>query len=252
MLPACVDASAGNHGTISASGIPIAVPITPSDHLQHRALTHRSPFQHSNAPLQFTRRRHPMGSVRRTAAAGSRGSPLAPGRDPSALAPECSDSAPSTALASTTMIAAIVASDPGESHASAREGCPRSFSPSGPGHTLREAAAADGRRHVGAAVVLDPDGPGPGRDHRARHPALRRRRRGPRPGARRRASDLAAHVRLARLVARARRGGDGPRRLPPPVVVEGGELVGILSMRDIVRCWTGGRRDQRGARAAEA
>ena len=23
------------------------------------------------------------------------------------------------------------------------------------------------------------------------------------------------------------------------VVVEGGELVGILSMRDIVRCWTG-------------
>ncbi len=32
----------------------------------------------------------------------------------------------------------------------------------GPGHTLREAAAAMCRRQVGAAVVLDPDAPGPG------------------------------------------------------------------------------------------
>ena len=32
----------------------------------------------------------------------------------------------------------------------------------GPGHTLREAAAAMCRRRVGAAVVLDPDAPGPG------------------------------------------------------------------------------------------
>src|ERR1700756_595727 len=32
----------------------------------------------------------------------------------------------------------------------------------GPGHSLREAAAAMNRRRVGAAVVLDPDAPGPG------------------------------------------------------------------------------------------
>src|SRR5437763_13994365 len=32
----------------------------------------------------------------------------------------------------------------------------------GPGHTLREAAAAMCKRNVGAAVVVDPDEPGPG------------------------------------------------------------------------------------------
>ena len=32
----------------------------------------------------------------------------------------------------------------------------------GPGHSLREAAAAMVRRKVGAAVVLDPDATGPG------------------------------------------------------------------------------------------
>src|SRR5438045_3925053 len=32
----------------------------------------------------------------------------------------------------------------------------------GPGHTLREAAALMSRRRVGAAVVLDPEGQGPG------------------------------------------------------------------------------------------
>ena len=32
----------------------------------------------------------------------------------------------------------------------------------GPGHTLREAAAAMCERRVGAAVVLDPEAPGPG------------------------------------------------------------------------------------------
>src|SRR5947209_13762034 len=32
----------------------------------------------------------------------------------------------------------------------------------GPGHTLREAAAAMLRRNVGAAVVVDPEAPGPG------------------------------------------------------------------------------------------
>jgi CBS domain-containing protein len=32
----------------------------------------------------------------------------------------------------------------------------------GPGHTLRQAATAMCQRHVGAAVVVDPEAPGPG------------------------------------------------------------------------------------------
>ena len=32
----------------------------------------------------------------------------------------------------------------------------------GPGHTLRDAARLMSERHVGAAVVIDPDGSGPG------------------------------------------------------------------------------------------
>src|SRR5579862_7840198 len=43
-----------------------------------------------------------------------------------------------------------------------REGMSEVVLTVGPGHTLREAAAAMCRRHVGAAVVIDPDAPGPG------------------------------------------------------------------------------------------
>ena len=42
----------------------------------------------------------------------------------------------------------------------------------GPGHTLREAARLMAERRVGAAVVLDPDSPGPGHPHRARPAGL--------------------------------------------------------------------------------
>ena len=74
----------------------------------------------------------------------------------------------------------------------------------GPGHTLREAAEAMWGRRVGAAVVLDPEAPGPGviteRD------ILRSIAAGEDPGRRagRRSPDREAHVRLAGLVARAR------------------------------------------------
>ena len=42
-----------------------------------------------------------------------------------------------------------------------REGMSETVLTVGPSHTLREAAAAMCRRNVGAAVVLDPDAPGP-------------------------------------------------------------------------------------------
>jgi CBS domain-containing protein len=108
----------------------------------------------------------------------------------------------------------------------------------GPDHTLREAAAAMTSRHVGAAVVLDPDAPGPGviteRD------ILRAVGRGRDVDNERIADHLTPKLTFAspewsleRAAAAMVRGGF--RHL---VVVDVGELVGILSMRDIVRCWT--------------
>jgi CBS domain-containing protein len=108
----------------------------------------------------------------------------------------------------------------------------------GPGHTLREAAAAMSRRHVGAAVVIDPEEPGPGviteRD------ILHSVAAGEDPDNERVADHLTSKLTFAapdwsleRAAAAMVRGGF--RHL---VVVDGGELVGMLSMRDIVRCWT--------------
>jgi CBS domain-containing protein len=108
----------------------------------------------------------------------------------------------------------------------------------GPGHSLREAAAAMTDRRVGAAVVLDPDGQGPGviteRD------VLRSISAGEDPDQELVAAHLTSELvfaspewSLERAAAAMVRGGF--RHL---VVVDAGELVGMLSMRDIVRCWT--------------
>jgi CBS domain-containing protein len=108
----------------------------------------------------------------------------------------------------------------------------------GPGHSLREAAASMCRRNVGAAVVLDPEAPGPGviteRD------LLRSIGKGEDPDKELVSEHLTAHLTFAspdwsleEAAAAMVRGGF--RHL---VVVDGGELMGILSMRDIVRCWT--------------
>jgi CBS domain-containing protein len=109
----------------------------------------------------------------------------------------------------------------------------------GPGHTLRQAAAAMCRRRVGAAVVLDPDAHGPGviteRD------VLRSVAADQDPDVELVADHLTSNLTFAspewsleQAAAAMTRGSF--RHL---VVVEGGELAGILSMRDIVRCWTG-------------
>ena len=108
----------------------------------------------------------------------------------------------------------------------------------GPGHSLREAAAAMTERRVGAAVVFDPDGQGPGviteRD------VLRSVADGQNPEQELVANHLTADLvfaspewSLERAAAAMVRGGF--RHL---IVVDAGELVGMLSMRDIVRCWT--------------
>ena len=107
-----------------------------------------------------------------------------------------------------------------------------------PGRTLRAAATAMTERRVGAAVVVDPEAPGPGviteRD------ILRSVAAGEDPDSELVAEHLTANLvfaspewSLERAAAAMVRGNF--RHL---VVVEGGEVVGMLSMRDIVRCWT--------------
>ena len=108
----------------------------------------------------------------------------------------------------------------------------------GPAHTLREAARMMAARQVGAAVVVNPDHAGVGilteRD------ILKSVGAGESPD-----TEVAGDHCTQDVVFAARdwtmqgaatamiRGGF--RHL---VVVEGHEVVGLLSMRDIVRCWS--------------
>jgi CBS domain-containing protein len=108
----------------------------------------------------------------------------------------------------------------------------------GPGHTIRAAARLMAERKVGAAVVVDPDSPGHGiiterdilislaaeedpaeelvRDHLSDNLITA-------------APDWSLEQAADAMVE------GGFRHL---IVVDGGELTGVLSMRDIVRCWT--------------
>jgi CBS domain-containing protein len=108
----------------------------------------------------------------------------------------------------------------------------------GPTHSLRDAARMMSARRVGAAVVIDPDHAGVGilteRD------ILDSVGAGENPDAELAAqhctSDLvfaAPAWTLEEAAAAMVRGGF--RHL---VVVEGSEVAGLLSMRDIVRCWS--------------
>jgi CBS domain-containing protein len=108
----------------------------------------------------------------------------------------------------------------------------------GPEHTLRDAARAMAERKIGAAVVLDPEQPGPGiiteRD------ILDSVGAGQSPDTERVCDHLSSNLTFAEPSWSLERAAEamvrgGFRHL---VVVDGGETVGVLSMRDIVRCWT--------------
>jgi CBS domain-containing protein len=111
----------------------------------------------------------------------------------------------------------------------------------GPAHTLREAARMMAARHVGAAVVVNRDSNGVGilteRD------ILMSVASGESPDAEVAGEHCtqdvvfaARHWTMEGAAAAMMRGGF--RHL---VVVEGQDVVGLLSMRDIVRCWSATR-----------
>lgn len=106
-----------------------------------------------------------------------------------------------------------------------------------PGHSLSEAAQAMTERGVGAAVVVDPDQPGPGivteRD------LLESVGRGQNPEKERVADHLSSGLTFASPEWSLERAAEAMVRanFRHLVVVDGGDIIGILSMRDIVRCW---------------
>ncbi|HSS57597.1 MAG TPA: CBS domain-containing protein [Solirubrobacteraceae bacterium] len=108
----------------------------------------------------------------------------------------------------------------------------------GPAHTLRDAARLMTEKGVGAAVVLDDETGGPGvvseRD------ILNSLGRGEDPDVERVGDHMTDKVisaapdwSLERAAVEMAR-----RHIRHLVVVDAGELIGMLSMRDIVRVWT--------------
>ena len=108
-----------------------------------------------------------------------------------------------------------------------------------PGHSLRDAARAMDARKVGAAVVVDPEAPGPGilteRD------VLSSVAQGQDPDAERVGDHQSPTVvaaapewSLEEAAVAMIRGNF--RHL---VVLKDGDVCGVLAMRDIVRVWTG-------------
>src|ERR671918_1684428 len=108
----------------------------------------------------------------------------------------------------------------------------------GPGHTLRQAARLMTEKGVGAAVVIDEEAPGP--RVVSERDILNSLGVGQNPDTEKVGDHMSDTVisaapdwsleRAAMEMAR--------RHIRHLVVVEAGELVGVLSMRDIVRVWT--------------
>jgi CBS domain-containing protein len=119
-----------------------------------------------------------------------------------------------------------------------RDGMSETVLTVGPGHTLRKCATEMAQRNVGAAVVHDPDAPGPGiiteRD------ILKSVGAGEDPDAELVAGHLTSELvfatpdwSLEEAAAAMARGGF--RHL---IVMNGGQVAGVLSVRDIIRCWS--------------
>ena len=108
----------------------------------------------------------------------------------------------------------------------------------GPGHTLREAARMMTEKRVGAAIVIDEEAPGP--RIISERDVLISIGRGEDPDAERVADHMSDSVITAAPGwSLERAAGDmAARGIRHLVICEGPELVGVLSMRDIMRVWT--------------
>jgi len=108
----------------------------------------------------------------------------------------------------------------------------------GPGHTLREAATMMTEKGVGAAVVLDEDAPGPG--ILSERDLLTSIGRGQDPDSERVLDHMSDSVITATPDWSLERAATemAQRRIRHLVIVDAGELIGVLSMRDIMRVWT--------------
>jgi signal-transduction protein with cAMP-binding, CBS, and nucleotidyltransferase domain len=108
----------------------------------------------------------------------------------------------------------------------------------GTGHTLRDAASKMTERGVGAAIVIDEEAPGP--RIISERDILASLGQGQDPDSERVSGHMTETVitaapdwSLERAAAEMSK-----RHIRHLVVVDGGEAVGVLSMRDIMRCWT--------------
>jgi len=108
----------------------------------------------------------------------------------------------------------------------------------GPGHSLREAARKMTERGVGAAVVLDEEGQGP--RIISERDVLRSIGRGQSPDDERVGDHMSDKVITATPDWSLERAASemANRRIRHLVIVEAGDLVGVLSMRDVMRVWS--------------
>ncbi|MDQ1616358.1 MAG: hypothetical protein QOJ60_2297 [Actinomycetota bacterium] len=119
-----------------------------------------------------------------------------------------------------------------------RDGMSHTVLTVGPDHTLREVAKAMSSRRVGAAVVHDVDSEGIGiiteRDVLVAVGA------GQDPDSERVRDHLTSELVFAAPTWTLEQAADAMTRggFRHLVVLENGEVTGVLSVRDIVRCWT--------------
>jgi signal-transduction protein with cAMP-binding, CBS, and nucleotidyltransferase domain len=108
----------------------------------------------------------------------------------------------------------------------------------GPGHSLRDAAAKMTERGVGAALVIDEEAPGP--RIISERDILNSVGRGEDPDSERVSDHMSETVITAAPDWSLERAASemAKRHIRHLVVVEAGQPVGVLSMRDIMRVWT--------------
>jgi signal-transduction protein with cAMP-binding, CBS, and nucleotidyltransferase domain len=119
-----------------------------------------------------------------------------------------------------------------------REGMSEVVLTVGPGHTLREAARMMTERGVGAAVVIDEEAPGP--RIISERDVLRSLGVGEDPDQERVGNHMSDTLIAAAPDWSLERAATemAKRHVRHLVVFENGQVSGVLSMRDIVRCWT--------------